>query len=71
MSDEFHPIRGKCTWWREHMIDDDRWDVTLKESEKRVACSCFIEGRGWIWTRTEVPADCPDNRRCRYYIRMT
>lgn len=69
MADGYTPIRGKCTWWREMPSDDDRWNTRIPESEKRVACTCFVEGRGWTFTRGSLPEDCPDNRHCRYYIR--
>lgn len=69
MSDGYTPVKGKCTWWREAAVDEDIYDVRLKEHEKRVYCSCFVEGRGWTFTRADVPADCPENRHCRYYIK--
>lgn len=69
MSDGFTPIKGKCTWWREMPSEEDLWDVSLKEHEKRVDCSCFVEGKGWTVTRGEVPADCPEALHCRYYIK--
>lgn len=69
MSDGFTPIKGKCTWWRERPVDEDVFETRLKEEEKRVSCSCFVEGKGWVFPRCEVPKDCPDNRHCRYYIR--
>ncbi|TLM99236.1 MAG: hypothetical protein FDZ75_00560 [Actinobacteria bacterium] len=70
MSDEgYAPIKGKCTWWREMPNEEDRWDVRLKEHERRVYCSCFVEGKGWTVTRADVPSDCPDARHCRYYIK--
>jgi len=69
VGDAFSPIRGKCTWWREHDVDEDTWDTRLRESEKRVQCWCFVEGRTWTVTRADVPPDCPDARHCRYYIK--
>jgi hypothetical protein len=69
-AEEYHPIRGKCTWWRERLVDEDRWDITLKAGQRRVECSCFVEGHLYTWPRNEVPPDCPDNRRCRYYIKV-
>lgn len=69
MSDAYTPIKGKCTWWREHPVEDDLWDPRLKEHERRVDCSCFVEGVVWTFTKEEVPSECPDNRHCRYYIR--
>ncbi len=69
MGDAYSPIRGKCTWWREQEVEEDIWDVRLRESEKRVRCWCFVEGFVWTVNRTEVPENCPDNLHCRYYIR--
>lgn len=69
MSDAYTPIRGKCTWWRELDDDEDQWDVRLKEFERRVHCSCFVEGKAWTWARQDLPADCPEYRHCRYYIK--
>lgn len=69
MSDGFMPIKGKCTFWRERMNVDDEFDVRLKKPEKRVDCSCFVEGDVWSFPAIEVPGDCPNNTRCRYYIR--
>ncbi|HSK48509.1 MAG TPA: hypothetical protein VLA05_11010 [Coriobacteriia bacterium] len=69
MSSAFAPIKGKCTWWRESPVDEDVWDPRVKDAEKRVYCSCFVEGEGWMFGRSEVPENCPQNRRCRYYIR--
>lgn len=69
VSDAYTPIKGKCTWWRERPVDEDVYDVMLSEEQKRIACTCFIEGRGWTLQRGEVPSDCPENRHCRYYIR--
>ena len=31
MAEEYHPIRGKCTWWRERTVEEDRWDIMLKD----------------------------------------
>jgi hypothetical protein len=69
VSNAFLPIKGKCTWWRERPLDDDLWDARIKHDEKRLQCSCFVEGKGWVFTHAELPHDCPDNRHCRYYIR--
>lgn len=69
MEDGYSPIKGKCTWWREKAVDEDIWDTHLKEHEKRVTCSCFVEGQYWTFTRVDVPADCPDHNHCRYYIK--
>lgn len=69
MSDRFSPIKGKCTWWREYPVDDDVWDSRLKPDQKRIECTCFVEGKAWTLARGDVPSDCPDNRHCRYYIK--
>jgi hypothetical protein len=71
MGDGYTPVKGKCTWWREMAVDDDLFDTRLKEGRRRVSCSCFVEGKGWTVTRDELPADCPDARHCRYYIKHT
>lgn len=65
----YAPLPGKCIWWREFSIEDDKWDTRIKESEKGVACSCFVEGKGWKFTKSELPPDCPNARACRYYIK--
>lgn len=67
--DAFAPVSGKCTWWREIMLDEDLHDVTLKQKDKRVRCACFVEGYFWIHPYSEVPAECPQWRHCRYYIK--
>jgi hypothetical protein len=67
--DPYAPIKGKCIWWREFPNQEDVWDVRLKDAEKTVSCSCFVEGKGWTFMRAELPAECPDSRACRYYIR--
>jgi len=68
MSSAYAPIKGKCTWWRERPVEEDIWDTRLKQAERRVHCSCFVEGFYWAVKCAEVPEDCPDRRRCRYYI---
>lgn len=65
---EYEPQRGKCFYWRESPHPDDTWDVRLKKGERRVVCSCFVEGDTWTYTENEVPSDCPEKKRCRYYI---
>jgi hypothetical protein len=65
------PVKNKCTWWREMRNEEDAFDVRLKEHEKRWACSCFVEGDVWIYTKAEIPRDCPNFRKCRYYIKHT
>ncbi len=69
MNGAFAPIKGKCMWWRELPVDDDVWDTRLTPEEKRISCSCFVEGKGWMYETAELPLDCPDRRHCRYYIR--
>lgn len=69
MSDGFTPIKGKCTWWREKMREDDRWDIMLKDPERRVECTCFVEGEAWTYPAKDVPSDCPLRLHCRYYIK--
>jgi hypothetical protein len=69
MTDGFSPLKGKCTWWRERAVEDDIWDTRLKPAQKRIDCFCFVEGKGWKYPTADVPADCPDERHCRYYIR--
>ena len=66
--DPYSPIKGKCTWWREVAVDDDTHDISIKPVDKRVQCSCFVEGLSWTHTRTSVPSECPDSDHCRYYI---
>jgi len=67
--DPYAPIKGKCTWWREFPNEEDKHDVRLKEPEKRIYCSCFVEGMGWTFRRAEVPSQCPEARACRYFIK--
>ncbi len=64
----FSPVKGKCKWWRENLKEDDRYDTSVKGPDKRVDCSCFVEGHFWEYRMCELPADCPDCRTCRYYI---
>jgi len=56
-------------WWRESPIEEDIYDVRLPEDQKRLYCSCFVEGKVWTHTRGGVPENCPENLHCRYYIR--
>jgi len=67
--DEYAPIRGKCKWWRERMNEDDRHDPRLKAGQRRVECTCFVEGDYWTYTADEIPSECPESRACRYYIK--
>lgn len=71
MADGYSPIKGKCTWWREMPVDDDVYDTRVKDDQKRISCSCFVEGKGWVVPRAELPSDCPESRHCRYYIKHT
>ncbi len=71
MSDGYAPVKGKCVYWRERLNEEDRWDVRLREDEKRVECSCFVEGDIWSVTTSTIPNDCPNRWHCRYYIRGT
>jgi len=70
-SDGYAPIRGKCTYWRERANDDDRWESRIKRGDKRVTCSCFVEGTQWSVTESTVPSDCPERLHCRYYIKSS
>ncbi len=64
------PIKGKCTWWREFLNEEDRFDRGLPAGAKRVQCVCFVEGGAWEFTARTVPRDCPSSRRCRYHIKL-
>lgn len=67
--DGYHPVKGKCLYWRELLNADDEWDTRLKQEQKRVECSCFVEGDRWEYTVETVPSDCPRTRHCRYHIK--
>ena len=67
--DGYDPVPGKCNFWRERLNDEDRWDSSLKKEDRRVECSCFVEGDTWQVTVTTVPSDCPERFRCRYYVK--
>lgn len=67
----YAPVRRKCMYWRERLSDEDRWDTRIKPEDRRVECTCFVEGFGWSVTVSTLPEDCPERRRCRYYIRTT
>ena len=69
--DAYAPVKGKCTYWREALNVEDEFDVTVKRPDKRVECSCFVEGHRWSHTVSTIPADCPKKLQCRYYIRAT
>jgi len=68
MSDPYARVPGKCVWWREMPNEDDRTDTRIKPAEKRVECSCFVEGYLWTFTVVEVPRECPSSRSCRYFV---
>ena len=65
----YAPIKGKCTWWREFPNEEDRFNSSLSERERRVECVCFVEGDAWEYKLKDLPADCPFFRRCRYHVR--
>ena len=69
MRDIYAPIPGKCMWWREVPNETDIHDRMLKASDKRVDCTCFVEGKAWTFKECEVPIECPEHRYCRYYIK--
>lgn len=68
--DAYSPVRGKCQYWREAANEEDRWDLRLKDEQRHVECTCFVEGDRWVFLRPEVPEDCPMKRSCRYYIKF-
>ena len=70
-SDGFAPVRGKCSYWREAANEDDRWETRIKREDKRVECSCFVEGTMWSVTESAVPSDCPERLHCRYYVKSS
>ena len=67
--DPFAPVKGKCQFWREQENLDDIYDMSVKKDDKRVVCTCFVEGDTWVTKRSDIPADCPKKFKCRYYIR--
>ncbi len=66
--DGYTPIHRKCLFWREQIEDEDVYDSRLSEQDRRVSCTCFVEGDRWAYTVATVPPDCPKARKCRYYI---
>jgi hypothetical protein len=70
MSDNYAPIKGKCMYWRECLNEDDRFDSRVKKADKRIECSCFVEGRIWPATAKTLLADCPERYHCRYYVKQ-
>jgi hypothetical protein len=67
--DKFSTIRGKCVWWREIPNAEDLYDVSVKTADKRIDCSCFVEGHRWSFPSSEVPSECTRARTCRYYVK--
>ena len=55
-------------WWREVLVEEDAHDITIKPEDKRIRCTCFVEGYEWLYPKKETPSDCPSTRSCRYYI---
>lgn len=66
--DGFSQVRGKCRFWRERLEEEDRFDSEVKPRDRRVHCSCFVEGIAWEVTVGTVPAECPLWYRCRYHM---
>lgn len=69
MTDPYSAIPGKCVWWREIPNDEDRYSTEVKAPQKRIECSCFVEGYRWTFITAEVPAECPRERGCRYFVK--
>ncbi len=67
--DAYTPVKGKCMWWRETLDEEERHDTRVKREDVKVLCTCFVEGHFWTYRQAEMPADCPQCRHCRYYIR--
>jgi hypothetical protein len=67
--DPYSPIRGKCVWWREVANNEDLYDARLKDPQRRIECTCFVEGFRWEMQTAEVPPECPKSKQCRYYIK--
>lgn len=68
MNDPYSRVPGKCVWWREMPNAEDWSNPNVKPAEKRVGCSCFIEGFQWTFVTAEIPAECPKSRSCRYFV---
>ena len=62
-------VRGKCVWWREKPNEEDAENSRLHASERRIDCSCFVEGFLWEFAIDDLPRECPEARKCRYYAR--
>ena len=69
--DVFAPIRGTCVFWREIPNCEDTHNGQVPALLKRVDCQCFVEGHQWRKTNGTLPRDCPDCRKCRYYIKAS
>ncbi|KAF0206815.1 MAG: hypothetical protein Q8S43_03810 [Actinomycetota bacterium] len=67
--DAYTPIKGKCRFWREAPEMDDLYNTAIKKDDKRVVCTCFVEGDMWVVPTKDTPSDCPKHRMCRYYIK--
>jgi len=67
--DAFSPVKGKCRFWRESSEIDDLYNMSIKAEDKRVVCTCFVEGDMWVMPAKDTPVDCPTRYKCRYYIR--
>jgi len=67
--DAYTRVKGKCIFWREAPNIDDEYDTSVKPLDKRVECSCFVEGRFWHATMNTIPEECPRSLHCRYYIK--
>jgi hypothetical protein len=68
MDDPYSAVRGKCVWWREVPNQEDRFDLDVKAPQKRIECSCFVEGYRYTFETAEVPMECPRARACRYFV---
>lgn len=67
--DAYSPIKGKCRFWREAPEVDDQYNTLIKKGDKRVLCTCFVEGDMWVMPVKDTPSDCPKLYKCRYYIK--
>lgn len=67
--DAYSPIEGKCRFWREAPEVDDQYNTLIKKGDKRVLCTCFVEGDMWVMPVKDTPSDCPKLYKCRYYIK--
>ncbi|GAV32096.1 MAG: hypothetical protein H5T75_01030 [Coriobacteriia bacterium] len=67
--DAYSPIKGKCQFWREQPDEDDAYSLSVKPEDKRIRCTCWVDGDLWVFKASEVPSDCPRRMQCRYYIK--